>query len=152
MSDKKFKLLVYGIAGGVVMILLIILGVVLNSVNEKVESGVNIVNDAGDEMIKGAAENAKIIEKVEDLMDKNPFLRELPKTVEYFSEDYSKYTKYVVSYELDESEAGYYIIIKDYSGEGEEAIFKELREWGVGEDVMVEYRDLTGDRLNARGE
>ena len=109
--------------------------------------------NAGDALILGEIQSQETLKRINELMEKEPALAQLPLTVEYFSEDYSKYTKYILSYELDNSERGFVIIMKDYTGEGTDAAFTKLKEIGMDlTDVKVSYEDLTGDRLNFRAE
>ena len=107
----------------------------------------------GDALIMGEIKSAEKLKALDAFLEKEPVLKQLPLTVEYFSDDYSKYVKYVISYELDNSERGFYLIMKDYTGEKSEAAFSKLREMGLDlTGLKLEYQDFTQDRLNYRPE
>ena len=106
-----------------------------------------------DSVFKGEALNQETVEKINKLVEENPTLSNLPLTVEYYSEDWSSYTKYILSYELDNSERGFVLIMKDYTGEGEEAGFNTLRDMGLNLDgLKMVYENLTEDSLNYRAD
>lgn len=109
--------------------------------------------NAGDALIVGEIQSQESQRMINALFEKDPALKELPLTVEYYSNDYSKYTKYILSYELDNSERGFVIIMKDYTGEGTDAAFNKLREMGMDlTDLKISYEDMTGSALNFRAE
>ena len=106
-----------------------------------------------DELIEGEIRNKEMLEKINALMEKEPVLKDLPVTVEYYSEDYSKYTKYILSYVYDDSERGFYIIMKDYTGEGAPVGIAKLKDMGMDmSGVKIVYEDLTDEGLNFRAE
>ena len=108
---------------------------------------------ASDALIVGEIKNKEILKETTKLYDKYPVLKQLPLTVEYFSDDYSKYTKYVISYEIDDSENGFHLIMKDYTGEGVGVAITKLAEMGM--DVVglgIDYEDLSQQDLNYRAE
>lgn len=101
-----------------------------------------------DALVLGEIKNAERLGEVRELMKKEPVLTELPRTVEYFTEGYRKYVKYVISYEFDDSEAGYHLIVKDYTGGNLVAAQAWVLEKGVDlEMVGLMYEDLTGEEL-----
>ena len=105
------------------------------------------------EVIRGEKLNQEMVNRINALFDKEPVLKELPLTVEYFSDDYSKYTKYILSYELDDSERGFFLIMKDYTGEGSGVGIMKLNEMGMKtEGLVLKYEDLTDGTLNFRAE
>lgn len=100
----------------------------------------------GDALIKGEILNGQTLGEVRDILAKAPVLSELPRTVEYFTEGYGDYVKYVITYEYDlETSAGYRVIVKDYTGGNEERAKAWLSERGATGEVV--YEDLTGERL-----
>lgn len=104
--------------------------------------------NAGDALIVGEIKNAEEMKKVNALLEKEPALKDFPVTVEYFSDDYSEYTKYTISYALDDSERGFYLIMKDYTGVGMLGLIKTLTDMGMNTvGLEVKYEDLTGDKL-----
>lgn len=104
-----------------------------------------------DSVTKGEALNQEMVDRINKLTKENPALLELPLTVEYYSEDFSEYTKYILGYELDNSERGFVLIMKDYTGAKEEAGFNKLRELGLDlNGLKMVYEDLTEDSLNFR--
>ena len=107
----------------------------------------------GDSLRVGEIQNIKEMKKLDNLLEREPVLKELPLTVEYYSDDYSEYTKYTISYAQNDSERGFYLIMKDYTGAEVGALVKTLKEMGmdtVGLDVR--YEDLSEDGLGARAE
>ena len=104
--------------------------------------------NAGDALIVGEIRNAEEMKKVAALLEKEPALKDFPVTVEYFSDDYSEYTKYIISYVLDDSERGFYLIMKDYTGVGMLGLIQTLTDMGMNTvGLEVKYEDLTGDKL-----
>ena len=104
--------------------------------------------NAGDALIVGEINNAEEMKKLDALLEKEPALTRLPVTVEYFSDDYSEYTKYTISYELDDSERGFYLVMKDYTGVGMLGLIKTLTDMGMNTvGLEVKYEDLTNDKL-----
>ena len=107
----------------------------------------------GDSLVVGEIQNAEEMKKVNALLEKEPVLSELPVTVEYYSDDYSEYTKYTISYALDDSERGFYLIMKDYTGAKVGALIRTLTEMGMDTvGLEVKYEDLSGEGLGARAE
>ena len=95
---------------------------------------------------------AEEMKKMAELFEREPALAKLPVTVEYFSDDYSEYTKYTISYEQDDSERGFYLIMKDYTKVGLGALIRTLSEMGMTDTVglTVKYEDLSGEGMSAR--
>lgn len=108
---------------------------------------------AGDALVVGEIQNAKMLEEVNALLEKEPALRNLPMTVEYYSNDYSEHTKYTLSYALDDSDRGFYLIMKDYTGAGIIAAISKMTELGMDTvGVELRYEDLSGDTLSGHAE
>ena len=108
---------------------------------------------ASDALIVGEIKNKEMLKETTKLYEKYPVLKQLPLTVEYFSDDYSKYVKYVISYEIDDSENGFHLIMKDYTGEGVGAAITKLGEMGMDTvGLEIEYEDLRQQDLNYRAE
>lgn len=147
-KDRRFWFLV-GTGIFVIVVLLVSLLFLIFSEKRLPDNAV-VVEDA---VFKGEALNAEMVEKIKKLVDENPVLGELPLTVEYYSDDFSSYTKYILNYELDNSERGFVIIMKDYTGEGTDVGFDKLREMGLDlTNVKMVYEDLTEDTLNFRAD
>ena len=71
--------------------------------------------------------------------------------MEYYSDDYSEYTKYTISYALDDSERGFHLIMKDYTGAKVGALIRTLTEMGMNTvGLEVKYEDLTSETMNAK--
>ena len=108
---------------------------------------------AGDALIVGEIENAEALKRVNALLEKEPVLKQLPVTVEYYSGDYSEYTKYIISYGLDDSNRGFYFIMKDYTNAGVSSAISKLTEMGMDmTGVELRYEDLSGDSLGGHAE
>lgn len=106
-----------------------------------------------DEIIRGDLSNEETVKRINELIEKEPVIAELPLRVEYYSDDYSSYTKYILSYGLNDSERGFYLIIKDYTGVGMFAAITKLNEMGMRtEGLELKYEDLTEDALNFRAD
>lgn len=104
--------------------------------------------NAGDALIVGEIKNAEEMKKLDALLVREPVLKDLPVTVEYYSDDYSEYTKYVISYVLDDSERGFHLVMKDYTGVGMLGLIRTLTNMGMNTvGLEVKYEDLTGDKL-----
>lgn len=117
---------------------------------KKLPDNAVVVEDA---VFKGETLNWETVQKIQKLVDENPALSELPLTVEYYSDDFSEYTKYILTYELDNSERGFVILMKDYTGVGTDAGFDKLREMGLDlNGVKMVYENLTEDTLNYRAD
>lgn len=147
--NNRKKWLIIGIGGFVIVVLLVSLVVLIFSKDKLPDNAVII--DEG--LIEGEKNNQETLKKLNSLFEKQPALKKLPLTVEYYSDDYSKYTKYILSYELDDSEKGFSIIMKDYTGDGTEAGFRKLKEMGIDlTGVKIIYQDFTDSGLNYRAE
>ena len=108
---------------------------------------------AEDALIVGEIQNAETLRKVDDLLEREPALKKLPLTVEYYSDDFSEYTKYVLSYGLDDSDRGFYLIMKDYTGVGMIGAISKMTEMGMNTvGVELRYENLAGDSLNGHAE
>ena len=107
----------------------------------------------GDGLVVGEIQNAEEMKKVNVLLEKEPVLKQLPVTVEYYSDDYSEYTKYTISYAFDDSERGFHLIMKDYTGVGVIGLIKTLTEMGMDTvGLEVKYEDLSDEGLGVRAE
>ena len=104
-----------------------------------------------DALILGEIKNAQMVKKTEKLLEKEPALKELPLTVEYYSDDYSRYKKYIISYELDDTAQGFHLIMKDYTGEGVGAAINKLNELGMKTvGLEIKYENLENESLKYR--
>ena len=104
-------------------------------------------------VLEGEELNAETLKYLNELFNKEPVLLQLPLTVEYFSDDYSDYTKYILSYGLDDSERGFYLIMKDYTSEGMYAGIAKLTEMGMNTvGLELRYEDLSDDGMGAHAE
>ncbi len=54
--------------------------------------------------------------EIDNLMEENPILEQLPIEVDYYTAGYAKRVWYKISYVLDDTEAGFSIVITDYTG------------------------------------
>ena len=107
----------------------------------------------GDSLIVGEIQNEAEMKKLDSLLEKEPVLKDLPVTVEYFSDDYSEYTKYTISFAMDDSERGFYLIMKDYTGAKVGALIRTLAEMGMDTvGLEVKYEDLSDEGLGVRAE
>ena len=117
---------------------------------KKLPDNAVVVEDA---VFKGETLNWEMVQEIQKLTAENPVLSELPLTVEYYSDDFSEYTKYILTYELDNSERGFVILMKDYTGVGTDVGFDKLREMGLDlNGVKMVYENLTEDALNFRAD
>lgn len=108
---------------------------------------------AEDALIVGEIQNLETLKAVNALLEKEPVLKDLPVTVEYYSDNYSKYTKFTVSYVLDDSDRGFYLVMKDYTGAGIIGAMTKLKEMGMDlVGLELKYEDLTGDSLSGHAE
>ena len=109
------------------------------------------IEEAGEELAKGEAAARERLATVEGILERNAWLMNLPRTVEYYTEGYAEYVKYVISYEFDESEAGFHVLVEDYTGGNLEAAQGWVSEQEVADGgathVEVVYEDLTGEKL-----
>ena len=110
-------------------------------------------NHTEDALIMGEIKNAEALDNVSELLKKEPVLSKLPLTVEYYSDNYSTYTKYVISYKYDDSDRGFYLIMKDYTEAGLDAAVRKLTEMGMDmTGLRIEYENYSNDSLNYRAE
>lgn len=106
-----------------------------------------------DALIMGEIINSEMLDKTDELLTSEPALSKLPQTFEYYSDNYSKYTKYMISYAQDNSSRGFYLILKDYTGEGVEFGLNKIAEMGMDTTgVRIDYQNLSSDGLNYRAE
>lgn len=149
MSDKSRRQLFIwiGVGSVVIFVLVVVLIALINS-----DGG--IPKDAfiaDKELIEGEKQNEEVLKKVNALIEKEPVLSKLPLTVEYYSDDYSDYTKYVISYALNDSERGFYLIIKDYTGAGMVPALGKLTEMGMDTiGLELKYENLEDESLSPR--
>lgn len=108
---------------------------------------------AEDALIVGEIQNAETLKMVNKLLEKEPALKEFPLIVEYYSDDFSEYTKYIISYGLDDSDRGFYLIMKDYTGVGMIGAISKMQELGMNTvGVELRYENLSGDSLSGHAE
>ena len=149
LAYKRRKWLIYGFGFFVITVLLVTLLFLIFSEKKLPDNAVIIDDDT----INGEIQNEEMVKKINALLEKEPVLKELPMTVEYYSNDQSEYTKYVISYALNESERGFYLIIKDYTGVGMVAALEKLTEKGMNTiGLELKYDDLTSETLNFKAE
>ena len=146
--DRR-KWLIYGFGFFVIAVLLITLLFLIFS-EKKLPDNAVVVDD---ETINGEIQNEEMVKKINELLEKEPVLKDLPMTVEYYSDDQSEYTKYIMSYGLDDSERGFYLIAKDYTGAGMATVLGKLAEMGMDTvGLELRYENLADDALNFRAE
>lgn len=151
MSDKnRRQLILWVVIGGTAIFVLVTVLVSLLIPRDRIPEN---AFRADAELILGEELNAETLEKLNKLLEKEPVLSELPLTVEFYSDDYSSYTKYVLSYGLLDSERGFYIVMKDYTEAGMFAGIAKLTEMGM-DTVGVEFRyeNLASESLSPRAE
>ncbi|MBR3169601.1 hypothetical protein IKF23_04190 [Candidatus Saccharibacteria bacterium] len=150
-GDKGYKnrrkWLILGSVGLLIIILFVSLMFLIFSEKKLPENAVIV----SDELITGEIKNREMLQKINNLFEKEPALKDLPTVVEYFSDDYSDYTKYILTYVFDDSERGFYIIMKDYTGEGADVGINKLKEIGIDvSGLRFEYENLIDNNLNYR--
>ena len=139
----------YGFSAFVILVLLVSLLFLIFS-EKKLPDNAIIVDD---EIIRGDLSSEEAVKRVNELKEKEPVIAELPLVVEFYSDDYSSYTKYILSYGLDDSDRGFYLIMKDYTGVGMFTGINKLNEMGMHtEGLELRYEDLTEDALNFRAD
>lgn len=100
-----------------------------------------------DSLIMSEIKAKEIYERVQRLREEHPILKKLPITVDKFSSDYSKRTKYVVSYTIDGDKVT--ILIKDYTDVGLDAIRAATETKGYTFDgCEIKYQDLSVEMEN----
>lgn len=140
------------IIAGVALILVLFLVLAGLLITEKDDNNYLILSDA-EALILGENKNAETLRKLHELLEKEPVLKELPLTVEYYSDDYSEYTKYILSYGLDDSDRGFYLIMKDYTNVGMIGAISKLTEMGMNTvGVELQYENLSNDSLGGHAE
>lgn len=150
-GDKSYKdrrkWLIMGSVGLLIAVLFVSLMFLIFSEKKLPENAVIV----SDELIVGEIKNREMLERINGLFEKEPALKDLPITVEYFSKDYSDYTKYILTYVFDDSERGFYVIMKDYTNEGADVGINKLKEIGMDvSGLKFEYENLVDDSLNYR--
>ena len=136
---------------GIFVIVILVVSLIFLIFSEKrLPDNAVIINS---DVIKGEELNEETVKKIAELFSKNPGLEKLPLTVEYYADDFSDYTKYILSYKLDDSKRGFVVLMKDYTGEGKEVGFDKLKELGIDVDGLeMVYENLTEDTLNFRAD
>ncbi|MBO7657399.1 hypothetical protein J6S55_02060 [Candidatus Saccharibacteria bacterium] len=152
MSDKNRRQLFtwLGVGSVVIFILLVVLIALINS-----DGGIPKDAYVADEgLMVGEIQNAEVLEKVRVVLEKEPVLSKLPLTVEFYTDDYSSYTKYTISYAFDFSkDRGFYLIMKDYTGAGIGAALRKLNEMGMDTiGLELKYENLEDESLSPRAE
>ena len=147
------------LVGGAVVVVMVLLGVLITliaqqaAVPETMQATEKYYysDEAGEELVKGETAARERLTAVEGILERNAWLMDLPRTVEYYTEGYAEYVKYVISYEFDESEAGFHVLVEDYTGGNLEAAQGWVMEQKVADGgvsaVEVVYKDLTGEKL-----
>lgn len=141
--------MIWGSVSILILILIVSLIFLIFSENKLPENAVLIE----DGLVEGESMNAEELKKLNELLSKEPVLLKLPLTVEYFSKDYGDYVKYTLSYGLDDSERGFYLVMKDYTGEGMHAGISKLEEMGMETmGLKLEYEDLSSEMEQGHAE
>ena len=147
---RKRRMWIFGIVSGILILVLIITLVFLIINKDKLPDNAVLIENG---LVEGENLNAEALKKLGALIEKEPVLKKLPMTVEYFSEDGSEYTKYILSYGLDDSERGFYLVMKDYSGAGVGAGIIKLGEMGMQTaGLRLEYTDLSEEMSQGHAE
>lgn len=108
---------------------------------------------AGDALVVGEIQNEETLKALNALIEKEPVIANLPLTVEYYANNYSTYTKYVISYALNDSDRGFYLIVKDYTGAGMASALDKLAEMGMDTiGLELKYENLEDESLSPRAE
>ena len=77
----------------------------------------------------------------DDLSSKFPIISYLPETVEYYSDNYSSYTKYRIAYLLLDDNSRIVLTITDYTGGNQEKALEKIKELGFNpNDYEIEYK------------
>ena len=99
-----------------------------------------------DDEIRWYIDENRFQAKLEEFYNNNPILRELPIKIEYYSNDYSTYTRYEIESDIDEGYTSFIIKISDYTGGNYENALSKIRNAGFDpEDYTIEYHDYTED-------
>lgn len=151
MSDKNRRLMFVwlGVGSFLIFVLLVVLIALINS-----DGGIPKDAFVADkELVEGEIQNEETLKALNALIEKEPVLAQLPLTVEFYSDNYSQYAKYVLSYALNDSERGFYLIMKDYTGAGMVAGLSKLTEMGMDTiGLELQYENLEGESLSPRAE
>ncbi len=76
----------------------------------------------------------------DDISAKFPITHYLPETVEYYSNNYSSYTKYRIAYLLLDDNSRIVLTITDYTGGNREKALDKIREFGFNpDDYEIQY-------------
>lgn len=95
-----------------------------------------------DPMILGSIVAELSNEKGKKLLEKYPILKSMPINIEYYSSDYSKYTKYSITYKPSSDKESFTLVITDYTGGNHQAALNNLRRRGYNpDDYKIEYID-----------
>lgn len=150
-QDRRKWLLIGSVSVLILVLLISLLFLIFGG--EKLPDNAVVIEDG---LLKGETLNDEELKKLNALLTKEPVLSKLPLTVEYFSDDFSDYVKYILSYEMDdsaESERGFYLIMKDYTGEGIDVGVAKLNEMGMEtEGLRLDYIDLTSEMEQGHAE
>lgn len=80
--------------------------------------------------------------KYNKILEKNPIINSLPIDVEYYSNNYNSYTKYLITY--SENSDNIVINIEDYTGNNYEKALQSIKDRGYNpEDYHINYMDLS---------
>lgn len=90
--------------------------------------------------------NCKSLSANDSLEEKFPIISSLPIMVEYYSDDYSLYTKYFISYALLDGDTKVELKITDYTGGNYENALLKVKELGYEpSDYEIEYNDVSNE-------
>lgn len=77
-----------------------------------------------------------------NLINQNPIINKLPIKISEYTDNYSKFTYYKISYKANEDYSKITLIINDYSGGNKEKALQKLTEYGVRPDQYeIQYHD-----------
>lgn len=95
-----------------------------------------------DALIFGELKSNEAYEKLQELKEEYPILNQLPIEIDYFTSGYANRIKYTISYELNDDNTNFIIVITDYSGGNYENALSKLEARGVKvEDFEIKYID-----------
>lgn len=100
-----------------------------------------------DRMILGVITSSLTEQDINKLYDENAsIVSELPIRVDYYSNNYSKHTKYTISYKIAQDNSKVSLTIVDYTGGNLETALDNLKSRGINPDEYeIEYTDKSED-------
>ncbi len=118
------------------------------------EEGNNYYSEnAKDATILGDLKAAETQQKVDELKEEYPILEKLPIKIDFYTNDYSKRVKYTITYQLEDGNNGFVIVISDYTGGNYESALEKLTARGAKlEDYEIRYENLSDTVVSGRAE